>query len=40
MRDGDVLKTFSNIYKLSEDYAYQPEINIKKGLFQFIEWYK
>ena len=37
---GDVKKTHSSINKLHKYSSYQPKTNIKKGIKNFINWYK
>ena len=37
---GDVKKTHSSINKLYKYSSYQPKTNIKKGIKNFINWYK
>ncbi len=40
MQPGDVQKTFADIEKLKQDFDYKPSTNIKKGVAEFIKWYK
>lgn len=40
MRDGDVLKTFSDISVLKSKYNYKPITNIKTGINLFYQWYQ
>ena len=37
---GDVVKTHANINKIAKLTNFRPEINIKEGIKNFIEWYK
>ncbi len=37
---GDVVKTHADITKLKRQTNYKAKINIKKGIANFIEWYK
>ncbi len=37
---GDVRTTFADILKADKMLKYNPKINIKKGLRDFVEWYK
>jgi UDP-glucuronate 4-epimerase len=39
MRSGDVIKTFSDIYNLQNDFDYNPKINIEEGIRRFYNWY-
>lgn len=38
MQPGDVLATFSDISPLQE-LGFQPKIDYKKGIFEFVKWY-
>ena len=40
MRQGDVLKTFSDISELQKDFNYKPETDIETGIKNFFDWYK
>lgn len=40
MRDGDVLKTYSDVSELKKDFGYQPKVEIQEGIMKFVEWYK
>ena len=40
MQPGDVPVTYADSKALEEDYGFRPEINIRKGLRKFAEWYK
>ncbi len=40
MQQGDVLITSGNISKAKKMLGYTPKTNIKKGIKQFVEWYK
>lgn len=37
-RDGDVVRTFSDISNLSEKYGYMPKTRIYKGITEFMNW--
>jgi UDP-glucuronate 4-epimerase len=37
---GDVSVTYADITKARRILGYQPKVNIKEGLKQFVEWYK
>jgi UDP-glucuronate 4-epimerase len=40
VREGDVIKTFSDVSLLKERFGYQPSVNVKLGLQKFYDWYK
>lgn len=40
MRAGDVVRTYSDISKLKDDYGYKPKVNIRNGIENFVEWAK
>jgi len=40
MQAGDVEKTWANVDDLIKDYGYSPNTPIKKGVANFISWYK
>lgn len=40
MQPGDVEKTWANVDDLINDYGYSPDTTIKKGIANFISWYK
>ena len=40
VREGDVLKTYSDISKLQEEYQYASKTNIYEGLLAFYNWFK
>jgi UDP-glucuronate 4-epimerase len=37
---GDVFKTLACIKKAKKELGYNPKINYKKGITQFLSWYK
>ncbi len=39
LREGDVIRTYSDITKLKSDYGYHPKVNITEGIKQFVSWY-
>lgn len=39
MRSGDVVRTYSDISNLQNDFCYKPKTEIKKGLINFNKWY-
>ncbi|MDC1371408.1 NAD-dependent epimerase/dehydratase family protein [Flavobacteriaceae bacterium] len=40
MQDGDVKKTWASISKIKEDYNFQNNVSLDKGIEEFIKWYK
>ncbi|WP_411032144.1 NAD-dependent epimerase [Spongiimicrobium sp. 3-5] len=40
MQPGDVERTWANVDDLIKDYDYRPNTPIKKGVSEFIDWYK
>ncbi len=40
MQPGDVPATWANVDDLINDYNYKPDTPIKKGIQQFIAWYR
>lgn len=40
MQAGDVQKTFADIINLNKDFDYQPDTSIKKGVSEFVKWYR
>ncbi|MGS0523819.1 GDP-mannose 4,6-dehydratase [Zobellia nedashkovskayae] len=40
MQDGDVKVTFADASKLQAAIGYKPKIDLKTGLFRFIDWFK
>ncbi len=40
MQAGDVTRTWANVDPLIEDYGYQPNTSIEKGVKEFVDWYK
>ena len=40
MQPGDVERTWANTDALSSDFGYSPDTSIKKGIQEFIDWYK
>ena len=37
---GDVNKTYANTSRLEHDFMYKPQTNVKKGIQEFVSWYK
>ena len=40
MQAGDVERTWADVSDLKKDFGYEPNTSIKKGVGEFIEWYK
>lgn len=40
MQPGDVFKTFADVNALKNDFGYAPSTSLKKGIGEFIKWYK
>jgi UDP-glucuronate 4-epimerase len=40
MQQGDVYQTYSDTTKLETDFRYNPLINIKEGIKEFVKWFK
>ena len=40
MQAGDVHQTFANTTSLERDYNYKPQIEVDKGIKEFVLWYK
>ncbi|PCJ95902.1 MAG: NAD-dependent epimerase [Flavobacteriaceae bacterium] len=40
MQPGDVVKTWADVGDLIQDYHYRPNTPIKKGVGQFVDWFK
>lgn len=40
IRQGDVVKTYSDVSALQMDYQYKPHTNLQTGLASFIDWYQ
>ena len=39
MRSGDVVRTYSDISRLHDDFGYEPETDIEDGIKKFFEWF-
>lgn len=39
LRKGDVFKTYASTDKLQNDFGYQPQTDITKGIGLFVDWY-
>ncbi len=40
MQPGDVYKTFADVSALVKDFGYSPNTPLKKGINEFVKWYK
>ena len=40
MQPGDVISTYADISSIKEEINYTPKTNLKKGIENFIKWYK
>ena len=40
MQPGDVYKTFADVSSLKKEFNYVPDTTLKKGIGEFIKWYK
>lgn len=40
MQPGDVFKTYADVNALKKDFGYAPSTSLKKGIDEFIKWYK
>lgn len=40
LRQGDVVKTYSDVSALQKDYNYKPNTDLFSGLSSFIKWYR
>jgi UDP-glucuronate 4-epimerase len=40
MQPGDVLKTFADVNALKNDFGYAPNMPLKKGITEFVKWFK
>lgn len=40
MQPGDVYKTFADVNSLKSTFGYAPNTNLKKGISEFVNWYK
>jgi UDP-glucuronate 4-epimerase len=39
MQAGDVPKTWADTSRLEKATSYAPQVNLKEGVAQFVEWY-
>lgn len=40
MQPGDVLKTFADVNALKNDFGYAPNATLKKGIGEFVKWFR
>ncbi len=40
MQPGDVTATWADVHDLFHDIGFKPETSVKKGVYNFVEWYK
>lgn len=40
IREGDVVRTYSDITQLKSEFGYQPKVKIQEGIYNFIKWYE
>ncbi len=40
MQPGDVQKTYADVQDLINDFNYQPNTPLEKGIGEFVEWFK
>ena len=40
LQPGDVPNTYANVDDLVKDFNYKPTMSVKKGVENFIKWYK
>ena len=40
MQPGDIQDTYADVSELIEQFSYKPEINIDKGVSEFVKWYR
>jgi len=40
MQPGDIYKTWADVKELIDDFGYQPNTSIEKGISEFVDWYK
>jgi len=39
MQAGDVPSTFADVSRLEKDLGYKPQVSVKEGINQFVDWY-
>ena len=40
LQDGDVPDTYANVEDLVKEFNYKPDMSVKQGVANFVEWYK
>jgi len=40
MQPGDVFKTFADVQAMKNDFGYEPNTSIQKGITEFVKWFK
>ena len=40
LQDGDVPDTYANVDDLVKEFGYKPDMSVKQGVENFVEWYK
>jgi UDP-glucuronate 4-epimerase len=40
IQDGDVPDTYANVDDLVKQFSYKPDMSVKQGVENFVEWYK
>ena len=40
LQDGDVPDTYANVDDLVKEFGYKPDMSVKQGVANFVDWYK
>jgi len=40
IQDGDVVSTYADVSGLIEEFGYKPQTTLKKGITEFVQWYR
>jgi len=40
LQDGDVPDTYANVEDLVKEFGYKPDMSVKQGVANFVDWYK
>tara|TARA_B100002052_G_scaffold58743_1_gene51736 strand:+ start:11013 stop:12050 length:1038 start_codon:yes stop_codon:yes gene_type:complete len=40
LQPGDVTRTYANVDSLEKDFDYRPQTDIRKGISEFVDWYR
>ena len=40
LQPGDVIDTYADVDDLVENFGYKPSMDVKKGVANFVNWYK